>query len=123
MPNQIELLIEKIRDLEAELEIALAQRAEELRLRDLREPKTSVYALSLPTDPDRNPYPSTHTSNSPRLRASRWCDEEGLGWIELAGHSIMLSSLAWSGLARCVPCVGCIAWGVRLVGGRMGKAS
>ena len=35
MPNQIELLIEKIRDLEAELEIALAQRAEELRLRIL----------------------------------------------------------------------------------------
>jgi len=35
MPNQIELLIEKIRELEAELEIALANRAEELRLRIL----------------------------------------------------------------------------------------
>ncbi len=35
MPNQIELLIEKIRELEAELEIALAKRAEELRLRIL----------------------------------------------------------------------------------------
>ena len=35
MPNQIEVLIEKIRELEAELEIALANRAEELRLRIL----------------------------------------------------------------------------------------
>jgi hypothetical protein len=35
MPNQIELLIEKIRELEAELEIALPKQAEELRLRIL----------------------------------------------------------------------------------------
>jgi len=33
MPNQIELLIEKIRELEAELEIALVKQADELRLR------------------------------------------------------------------------------------------
>jgi len=35
MPNQIDLLIEKIRELEAELEIQLAERAEELRIRIL----------------------------------------------------------------------------------------
>jgi len=35
MPDQIDLLIEKIRALEAELEIQLAQRAEELRIRIL----------------------------------------------------------------------------------------
>ncbi len=35
MPNQIDLLVEKIRELEAELELQLATRAEELRIRIL----------------------------------------------------------------------------------------